>query len=155
MSNETKSFELSKNDIPAVSAGASISLPAIHTTGLAPSSTTQSIPYYIREATPAVHQKLNNKNILLSGPPGSGKSTAVWLWLLQYVSTSEARSAVWYHFDESGENTFAHLSSRPGDDQITIEYRDVRPTKDISELCHAPVDVCVIDGMRTANKEKV
>lgn len=106
---------------------------------------------YVRSNVIRLWQVLKTSSCVVQGPPGIGKSTSVWYWLLSKVSeiTSD-RSSLWCHFRASGApSTYLVIAI---DDDQDLRFKPVKRPNLSKEEKFA---VCVIDGVRQENKGKV
>jgi len=77
-----------------VNVGQVVVVPHVNESGLRSES---DLPFMVREAHVALWNVLDTSSCLVDGPAGSGKSTAVWVWLLERVRRT-GNAAIWVHF---------------------------------------------------------
>ena len=79
-------------------AGTLVHVPYVSESGLRQEAT---IRFVITAQHGTLWAKLDAGSCLVEGPPGSGKSTAVWYWLTQRVQRT-GENALWCHFTKLG-----------------------------------------------------
>lgn len=110
-----------------------------------------SVSYFCRGETVELWNKLDSSSHLVNGPPGSGKSTSVWFWLLRRVMKTGER-AMWCHFSELGTKTCV-LVSRSESSGTGIQFAVIEDD-DPFEAMSGNVDFCVVDGVREENRKE-
>ena len=126
--------------------GTTVSVPHLAAAGLAPTG-----KCLIRQDQADLWNALSASSCLVEGPPGSGKSTATWHWLLQRVKTTHS-TALWFHFNKLGDNIATII--RFQDDNFSfesVEEDDKFRARDYRKL---GVQTCVVDGVTKDNLEK-
>ena len=126
--------------------GAVVNVPFVDEAGLREES---MVPFMVRDEHLTLWGTLNRVSCFLEGPPGSGKSTAVWFWLLRRVQ-STGLSAVWLHFSKLGAH-FSLRITRGTDGQLSF-YRilEVEPFTS-NDYISSQADICVVDGVTNSN----
>ena len=110
----------------------------------------------IRFMTRAQHAtlwaELEAASCLLEGPPGAGKSTAVWFWLTQRVLRT-GEKALWCHFMKLGF-WVVRVISRGEDGKLTFKKINARddPFAHVYDN-EEKIEICVVDGVTHDNKE--
>lgn len=96
-----------------------------------------------RNDTVRLFSQLNlQRNCFVRGPPGSGKSSSVWFWLLAHLEDNPGTVGKWIHFGRVGWKTIT-ISFVEGEfifsksDDVTLDDN---------------VSVLVIDGVRENNR---
>jgi hypothetical protein len=102
----------------------------------------ETVPFLVRSETLRLWETLERTSALVQGPPGSGKSTAVWFWLIRRVRRTD-QTAVWWHFSRVGRRVYLRVS-RKGD-EINIEKFT---TLEMFLTSSGEPDICVVDGVR-------
>ena len=105
---------------------------------------------YVRGSTIGLWKELSRPtSCLVQGPPGVGKSTAVWFWLLARLKALELNSRVlWCHFRATGTSTYVIISLQGEELQFV-------PSKPRGLATFGKFAICVMDGVRQSNLEKV
>lgn len=108
---------------------------------------------YVRNASVSLWQALESRSCAVQGPPGVGKSTTIWVWLLHKVSAMDSKSncrALWCHFrPHPAPPTFTVITITA---EGGLEFKSVKPSLLLKEEKFA---VCVMDGVREENKKEV
>jgi len=106
--------------------------------GLAEKNDTRRL--FVRAEWIELWKKLDgNTNIILSGPPGTGKSSLVWWWCCWHAQRRDLR---WTHLGRTGAVEMADFTSR----NITTYNPLINPDY-ISEISTTAVPTLVIDGL--------
>jgi hypothetical protein len=90
-----------------------------------------------------VAQCTKNGFLYISGPPGTGKSTAVWMWAGSLVAAKVRRKVVWVHLGRGGMASYVEMT------QTSVGYRSLKGN-DLAGFFDANVgtaDVVIIDGL--------
>lgn len=132
----------------AVNVGQVVVVPYVNESGLRRESTLQ---FMVRGAHAALWNALHASSCLVDGPPGSGKSTAVWLWLIERVQRT-GNAALWVHFTKLGY-MLAVVIERTEEGRLVFNKVLRKDPFDDHEVQKA-VRVCVVDGVTAANKDK-
>jgi hypothetical protein len=109
------------------------------------------ISFFVRNEHTTLWATLDRTSCFLEGPPGSGKSTAVWFWLLRHVLHS-GRSAVWLHFDKVESHDLVYIQRVNG--QLVLERIFDENPFDSDWHVGGNIQVCVVDGVTKDNKHK-
>jgi hypothetical protein len=107
---------------------------------------------YVRSCFISLWQVLSRSSCVVQGPPGVGKSTAVWFWLLARVSAMNStsnRRVLWCHFRPSYSSTYLVITIGP---QQELQFKRVKPSNLLKE---ERFGICVMDGVRHENRAKV
>lgn len=88
---------------------------------------------------------------LVEGAPGSGKSTAVWFWLLRRVATKGHRF-LWCHFNPVVEGWLGVIVKR-GSGCNNLAFDEIEGNPFDEESLIGVGDTCVIDGMTNDNSK--
>jgi len=127
-------------------AGVIIDVQHLDKAGLSPTA------FYVRSSFVDLWQSLTASSCVVQGPPGVGKSTAVWSWLITRLSAMESTSncrALWCHFRSSGSSTYLVITLGAIKE---LEFNFVKPSKLLEE---ERFEICVMDGVRQDNHQKV
>ena len=107
------------------------------------------VPFFCRTQHCSLWAMLE-ASCLVEGPPGSGKSTAVWFWLLRRVATKGHR-VLWCHFTLA-EGWLGVIVQR-GSGCNTLDFDEIEGNPFDKESLIGVGDTCVIDGMTNDNSE--
>ena len=103
------------------------------------------VPFMVRNDTSRLFAQLNlNRNCFIRGPPGTGKSSSVWFWLLTHLHDHPGRVGKWVHFGRL-ETTSIAIRFVDGAFAFT-DIDEVSLPDDVSLL--------VVDGVRQSNSDK-
>ena len=113
-------------------------------------SDTSSTQFYARGVIPDLFASLENST-LLQGPPGSGKSTAVWFWLQRFVLRTK-QCGVWFHFHKQHETLTCVVVEANGNGN-TVRLTEILEESPIDYVArNYNVKCCVVDGVRVSNE---
>ena len=115
--------------------GSIVAVPHLEESGL-----TLATNLYVRATTASLFGQLNASSTLVEGPPGVGKSTTVWLWLMH--SISDHASALWAHYRKLGSTKFVVI--RRTGDQLLFQHHESTAT-----VTDKNFGIVVADGIRT------
>lgn len=107
---------------------------------LAGLSLSSVVKLFMRQASHKLLKDLSTtQSLLIEGPPGTGKSSLVWYWV---VRESQNQTVCWIHNDEAGL-TVCWLK-----DSKIVHHGTGCNSEDIfKELNILPVDVLIVDGL--------
>ena len=135
-------------DMKDIAAGQSYALNGMDVSGLR--LDTSSTQFYARGVIPDLFASLENST-LLPGPPGSGKSTAVWFWLQRFVLRTK-QCGVWFHFHKEHETLTCVVVEANGNGN-TVRLTEILEESPIDYVArNYNVKCCVVDGVRVSNE---
>lgn len=111
-----------------------------------------TIRFITRAQHGALWTKLDSASCLLEGPPGCGKSSAVWFWLTQRVQCS-GENALWCHFTKF-RFLVVVVINRGDDGTLTFKRIEARddPFANVYDA-DENIKLCVVDGVTLDNIE--
>ena len=137
-------------DVKEIVAGQSYPLNGMDVSGLR--EDTSSTQFYARSIIPNLFANLE-KSTLLQGPPGSGKSTAVWFWLQRFVLRTK-ECGVWFHFHKQ-HNSLTCVVVASNENGNTVHLTEILEENAIDYVAqNYNVKCCVVDGVRVSNQER-
>jgi hypothetical protein len=133
-------------DMKVITAGELYSVIGMDVAGLR--TDTSTTPFYARRNTLALYSTLE-KSTLLQGPPGSGQSTFVWLWLLRTV-VQRKEPAVWFHFHKHIQKIACVLEAPHAyeTDKNAVRLTEIQNENPFQYVAdNYDVKHCVVDGV--------
>ena len=109
-----------------------------------------TVPFMVLAEHEELWASLDRGSCLVEGPPGSGKSTAVWLWLIRHIMRTGHRG-LWFHFSKLDPVTAIKITRNNHD--RTLSFLSLLRGGDSFEdnFSETHIDVCVVDGVTEAN----
>ena len=99
-----------------------------------------------RETSNSNSGEADERLLLISGPPGTGKSTAVWMWA---GSVAVSSKVVWIHLGRSGEVLYVEMTS----DATRHATLKVDTWGSFFKSNVGEADVVILDGLIENNKK--
>mmetsp|Transcript_3351 Transcript_3351/g.8517 ORF Transcript_3351/g.8517 Transcript_3351/m.8517 type:complete len:503 (+) Transcript_3351:170-1678(+) len=107
-----------------------------------------TVPFIVFAEHEELWALLDRGSCLVEGPPGSGKSTAVWLWLLRHILQTGHRG-LWFHFSKTDPVAVVSITRN---DHDTLSFSSVLKDNPFeADFSSTTVDVCVVDGVTETN----
>jgi len=125
--------------------GSTVEVPYLNESGL---TRVSSVRFLIREQHVDLWDRMSDSSCLVEGPPGSGKSTATWYWLLNRVRTTGS-TALWFHFNKLG----AHFATivRLINANLSFEVVEDDDKFRARNYLALHTQTCVVDGVTKDN----
>lgn len=124
--------------------GTLLSVPHMGQAGLRASANAAPVKIMARNDTLRLFSQLNlQRGCFVRGPPGSGKSSSVWFWLLAHLENNPGTVGKWIHF--------RRISTK----SVTISFVDGNFTfqECDDKILDDNVSVLVVDGVRESNRD--
>ena len=120
----------------------------VNIAGLIPSQEDLTVPLYLREAAVTLLQSLNSQHqsLLVEGPPGTGKSSLIWLWA---CTQAHQQNVLWLHVDRQ----FVCCTVLLANGTVTKYENCALANCHLEDIAkRGKVQICVVDGVSEENK---